>query len=145
MSLKINDNVQHNSSPVLHPSSTTITKKKIITYIVFLTLCIIYIVYIELTDTDDKDSNFDYIKSNYDDITVNMTEPQINGLKLFILDTINERKERKNKRDKLYSRIKTSMGITFISTTLRWNDAISITEMVLSVFIANIVIFFVDY
>lgn len=127
------------------PSANTLTKKKIITYLVFLTLCIMYIVYIEFIAQVEDDDKLAYISSNYTDITVNLNEKEINGLKLFVLDTINERKENKNKKTKLYSRIRTSITFTFISTALRWNDAISITEMVLSSFIANIIIFFVDY
>ena len=129
------------------PSANTLTKKKIITYLVFLTLCIMYIVYIEFIAQVEDDDKLAYISSNYTDITVNLNEKEINGLKLFVLDTINERKENKNKnkKTKLYSRIRTSITFTFISTALRWNDAISITEMVLSSFIANMVIFFVDY
>lgn len=127
------------------PSANTLTKKKIITYLVFLTLCIMYIVYIEFIAQVEDDDKLAYISSNYTDITVNLNEKEINGLKLFVLDTINERKENKNKKTKLYSRIRTSIAFTFISTALRWNDAISITEMVLSSFIANMVIFFVDY
>lgn len=127
------------------PSANTLTKKKIITYLVFLTLCIMYIVYIEFIAQVEDDDKLAYISSNYTDITVNLNEKEINGLKLFVLDTINERKENKNKKTKLYSRIRTSIAFTFISTALRWNDAISITEMVLSSFIANIIIFFVDY
>lgn len=127
------------------PSANTLTKKKIITYLVFLTLCIMYIVYIEFIAQVEYDDKLAYISSNYTDITVNLNEKEINGLKLFVLDTINERKENKNKKTKLYSRIRTSITFTFISTALRWNDAISITEMVLSSFIANMVIFFVDY
>lgn len=127
------------------PSANTLTKKKIITYLVFLTLCIMYIVYIEFIVQVEDDDKLAYISSNYTDITVNLNEKEINGLKLFVLDTINERKENKNKKTKLYSRIRTSIAFTFISTALRWNDAISITEMVLSSFIANMVIFFVDY
>lgn len=127
------------------PSANTLTKKKIITYLVFLTLCIMYIVYIEFIAQVEYDDKLAYISSNYTDITVNLNEKEINGLKLFVLDTINERKENKNKKTKLYSRIRTSIAFTFISTALRWNDAISITEMVLSSFIANMVIFFVDY
>lgn len=127
------------------PSANTLTKKKIITYLVFLTLCIMYIVYIEFIAQVEDDDKLIYISSNYTDITTNLTEKEINGLKLFVLDTINERKENKNKKTKLYSRIRTSIAFTFISTALRWNDAISITEMVLSSFIANMVIFFVDY
>ena len=127
------------------PSANILTKKKIITYLVFLTLCIMYIVYIEFIAQVEDDDKLAYISSNYTDITVNLNEKEINGLKLFVLDTINERKENKNKKTKLYSRIRTSIAFTFISTALRWNDAISITEMVLSSFIANMVIFFVDY
>ena len=127
------------------PSANTLTKKKIITYLVFLTLCIMYIDYIEFIAQVEDDDKLAYISSNYTDITVNLNEKEINGLKLFVLDTINERKENKNKKTKLYSRIRTSIAFTFISTALRWNDAISITEMVLSSFIANIIIFFVDY
>ncbi len=127
------------------PSANTLTKKKIITYLVFLTLCVMYIVYIEFIAQVEDDDKLAYISSNYTDITVNLNEKEINGLKLFVLDTINERKENKNKKTKLYSRIRTSIAFTFISTALRWNDAISITEMVLSSFIANMVIFFVDY
>ena len=127
------------------PSANTLNKKKIITYLVFLTLCIMYIVYIEFIAQVEDDDKLAYISSNYTDITVNLNEKEINGLKLFVLDTINERKENKNKKTKLYSRIRTSITFTFISTALRWNDAISITEMVLSSFIANMVIFFVDY
>ncbi len=127
------------------PSANTLTKKKIITYLVFLTLCIMYIVYIEFIAQVEDDDKLAYISSNYTDITVNLNEKEINGLKLFVLDTINERKENKNKKTKLYSRIRTSIAFTFISTALRWNDAISITEMVLSSFIANMVIFFIDY
>lgn len=127
------------------PSANTLTKKKIITYLVFLTLCIMYIVYIEFIAQVEDVDKLAYISSNYTDITVNLNEKEINGLKLFVLDTINERKENKNKKTKLYSRIRTSIAFTFISTALRWNDAISITEMVLSSFIANMVIFFVDY
>lgn len=127
------------------PSANTLTKKKIITYLVFLTLCIMYIVYIEFIAQVEDDDKLAYISSNYTDITVNLNEKEINGLKLFVLDTINERKENKNKKTKLYSRIRTSITFTFISTALRWNDAISITEMVLSSFIANMVIFFVNY
>ena len=104
-----------------------------------------YIVYIEFIAQVEDDDKLAYISSNYTDITVNLNEKEINGLKLFVLDTINERKENKNKKTKLYSRIRTSIAFTFISTALRWNDAISITEMVLSSFIANMVIFFVDY
>lgn len=127
------------------PSANTLTKKKIITYLVFLTLCVMYIVYIEFIAQVEDDDKLAYISSNYTDITTNLNEKEINGLKLFVLDTINERKENKNKKTKLYSRIRTSIAFTFISTALRWNDAISITEMVLSSFIANMVIFFVDY
>lgn len=127
------------------PSANTLSKKKIITYVVFLTLCVMYIVYIEFIAQVEEDDKLAYISSNYTDITTDLNEKEINGLKLFVLDTINERKESKSKKTKLYSRVRTSIAFTFISTALRWNDAISITEMVLSSFIANMVIFFVDY
>ena len=101
------------------PSANTLTKKKIITYLVFLTLCIMYIVYIEFIAQVEDDDKLAYISSNYTDITVNLNEKEINGLKLFVLDTINERKENKNKKTKLYYRIRTSIAFTFISTALR--------------------------
>lgn len=127
------------------PFINTLSKKKIITYLIFLTLCVMYIVYIEFIAKVEEDDKLALISSNYSDITADLNQKEINGLKLFILETINERKESKSKKTKLYSRIRTSIAFTFISTALRWNDAISITEMVLSSFIANMVIFFVDY
>ena len=118
-------------------------KRKIITYLIFMIMCIMYIIYLEYYDKNKKKiKNDETAKINIRD---NLSKDEQIAWKAFVIESVAESKKEKSKRDKLYKKLKTSAGFTLISTALRWNDAISISEIVVSTFIANIIIFLSDY
>lgn len=118
--------------------------RKIITYLIFMILCIMYIIYLEYYDKDEKkiDSETEISTINIRD---KLSKDEQIAWKTFVIESVNESKKEKSKREKLYKKLKTSAGFTLISTALRWNDAISISEIVVSTFIANVIIFLSDY
>ena len=118
------------------------TNRKIITYVVFMVLCIMYIFYLEIHSKKNVEVAPEVSSINIRD---KLTKDEQLAWKSFVIESVDEHKKEKSKRDKLFKKLKTSAGFTLISTALRWNDAISISEIVISTFIANVIIFLSDY